>query len=264
MRPYRGHVTSVYLDAERPLAFAHRGGALLEANRGIENTLESFANAVELGFRFLETDVQASRDGMAHVFHDLDCARLLGRPGAFGSLSAEEIAACAVGGRCRVPTLRELLDSFPDVRFNIDLKHEAVVAPAIEAVRDAGATDRVLFASFHHRTLVRARQMAPEIATSASPLEVGLIKSGATNRTRALGRRGRAVALQVPIRRGKIRIVTEGFIGRAHRLGMQVHVWTVDNVTEMNALLDLGVDGLMSDRVDVLKDVLVERGAWKH
>lgn len=259
---YGVYVTAAYLDAPLPLALAHRGGASYRPNAGRENTLEAFANAVDLGFGYIETDVQASRDGIAHVFHDDDTGRLIGRPGRFDRLDAADIARHSVRG-ARVPTLSETLAAFPDTRFNIDLKSPAVIGPALDAIRAAGAQDRCLLASFQHRTLRRVRALAPEIATSMSPPEVATLRLGAVRRVRRSAAAGGAVAAQVPERRGRLRVVDAGFVRRAHALGLQVHVWTVDDPEDMHRLLDLGVDGLVSDRIDVLKDVLVSRGQWR-
>lgn len=257
-------VNAAFLDAPLPLAMAHRGGAKVPQNEAIENTLEAFACAVGLGYRYIETDVQVSRDGEVYIFHDDETDRLLGRPGPFIALSDDEIAAVRVGERVRVPTLREALIRFPEVRFNIDLKHPQTIEPTIRVVRESGAENRCLFASFSHQTLATARRMAPDIATSMSPQEVAALRLGPLRRIRAHATAGRAVAAQVPARRGPVTVVHERFISAAHDLGVQVHVWTVDEPEEIRRLLDLGVDGIVTDRPDLLKDELVARGQWRN
>lgn len=256
-------MTVAFLDSPLPVAMAHRGGAEIAPNRGIENTLEAFATAVELGYRYIETDVQTSRDGRVYIFHDDKVDRLLGRPGAFADLSDDEIAMARVGGRVGVPTLREALETFPDTRFNIDLKHPSTVVPAVDVVRECRAEDRCLFASFTHRTLTTVRGLAPEIATSMSPREIAALRAGPVHAVRATSTSGGAVAAQVPATRGPITVVHEGFIRAAHELDVQVHVWTVDDPAEIRRLLDLGVDGIVTDRPDRLKDELTARGLWR-
>lgn len=233
-------------------------------NQGIENTLEAFGHAVELGFGVIETDVQVNRDHDVYVFHDDETLRLLGRPGSFADLTRDEVARARVGGRAPVPTLREALERFPDVRFNIDLKTPATIEPTIDVIRAARAEERCLFASFSHRTLATARRLAPEIATSMSPQEVAALRLAPLQRLRAYATNGGATAAQVPARRGPFTVVHERFISAAHDLGVQVHVWTVDEPEEMRRLLDLGVDGIVTDRPDLLKAELVARGLWRE
>ena len=245
-----------------PLAIAHRGGAGLPANEGIENSLRAVAHAAELGYRYIETDVQASVDGEAFVLHDADLDRVAGRDVAVGDLTAADVRAITLSGGESIPTLAELLEEFPALRFNIDLKSDAVVAPALRVLRATGATERVVLAAFSHRRLVRVRRLLPGVATSASPAEIAALRFGRL----PLAARAGAVAFQVPIhttvRGRRVRIVTDSFIARAHARGQQVHVWTIDDPDEMHELLDLGVDGIMTDRPGVLRDVLVARGEW--
>lgn len=239
---------------------AHRGGALLSENIGIENTMEAFRNAIELGFEYIESDVQASRDGEIFCFHDDDLARLIGRPGRFIDFDSAEIKNALVGGKATVPTLDEVLETFTETKFNIDLKHPATIQGTIERIRKHNATDRVVLASFSHSTLTRARQIAPEISTSFSTREAALLKFGLVKRATA----GGAIAAQVPFRHRGITVVTKRFVRRAQKHGVQVHVWTIDEYLEMHKLLDLGVDGLVSDQIDVLKSVLIEREQWRQ
>lgn len=244
----------------RPVPLAHRGGALLPDNIGIENTMKAFQNAVNLGYRYIESDVQASSDGEIFCFHDDDLARLIGRPGRFIDFHSSEIKEVLVGGKAGVPTLDEVLETFTDIKFNIDLKHPATIEGTIERIRRHNATERVVLASFSHSTLTRARQLAPEIKTSFSVREAALFKFGLAKRATA----GGAIAAQVPPRRYGIPVVTKRFVKRAQKHGVQVHVWTIDHAHEMHRLLDLGVDGLVSDQIDVLKAVLSEREQWRQ
>ncbi|GIE93234.1 glycerophosphodiester phosphodiesterase [Paractinoplanes rishiriensis] len=247
-----------YLDAPTPLAFAHRGGAA----EGDENTAEAFGRAVKLGFRYVETDVHATADDVPVVFHDDSLARLTGQAGRIGALRWTDLATVRVGGAAAIPRLDEVLDAWPDIRFNIDVKADPGAAPTVDAIRRAGASGRVLLASFSDARLARLRRLAgPDVATSMGMRAVTALRLSSLART-PLRLPPSAVAAQVPPRHGRFRVVDRAFLARAHRLGLQVHVWTIDDPAEMHRLLDLGVDGIMTDRTDVLRDVYLSRGIW--
>lgn len=252
-----------YFNTEMPIALAHRGGSLLPANVGIENSLTAFRNAVDLGYRYLETDVHCSADGVVYAFHDDNLARLTGNPAAIKSLSSAEIDAVRLNGREPIPTMRDLLQALPEARFNIDIKAAEAVEPTLDLIEECGAVDRVCFASFSHERLLRIRARMPHAASSFSPTEVARLKLAPRRSGQDYGVRGGGICAQVPYRHGRITVVTKRFVDRAHALGIHVHVWTIDDAAEMNDLLDLGVDGLVSDRIDVLKDVLTARGQWE-
>ena len=248
-----------FLDAPPPLAFAHRGGAA----EGDENTAEAFARAVALGYRYVETDVHATADGVPVVFHDADLLRLTGAAGAVAGLRWADLATLRVGGAGAVPRLDDIVAAWPSIRFNIDIKADAAAAPTVGALRAGGALDRVLLASFSDRRLAEVRALAgPSVATSLGRRGVARLRlaslTGVPIRLPAS-----VVAAQVPVRHGRLTVVDRRFLAYAHRLGLQVHVWTIDDPTEINELLDLGVDGIMTDRVEVLRDVLLERGLWR-
>jgi glycerophosphoryl diester phosphodiesterase len=249
---------SPYLD-EPPLAFAHRGGAA----QGDENTEQAFARADAAGYRYVETDVHATRDGVAVVMHDDTLDRMTGVHARVGELSYRDLASVRVAGAAAIPTLGEVLEAWPRIRFNIDIKSDAAVAPTVAAVDRADAGSRVLLASFSDSRLrdVRTRTKG-KIATSLAQREVTRFWLASR-----VGLRVRvpesAVAVQVPVRHGRLRVVDQPFLTLAHRLGLQVHVWTIDDPGEMAGLLDLGVDGIMTDRIEVLKEVFVQRGLWK-
>lgn len=248
-----------YLDAPLPIAFAHRGGAAY----GDENTMAAFERAVKAGYVYLETDVHATSDGMPVVFHDDDLRRMFGRPGRIEDLAWADVEALREGGAPVVPTLLDVLDSLPECRLNIDMKADSAVDPTIEAVWKLNARDRVLLASFSDRRIRWARQICgPRQATSMGQRETAALRIGSLI-GRGLGGFVPGVpAVQVPVRYAGIRVVDARFIRHAHKLGMQVHVWTIDDPDEMNELLDLGVDGIMSDRPDLLRSVLEARGRW--
>jgi glycerophosphoryl diester phosphodiesterase len=249
-------------DGGRVLAFAHRGGARHPELTGLENTQAAFAHAVALGYRYLETDVHVTRDGVLVAFHDALLGRVTDAAGSLEQLDSHALAEVRVGGREPVPTLAALVSAFSDVCFNIDLKAGAAVAPLAAFVREHGLQDRVLVGSFSGRRLRRFRHLAGRrVATSASPGEVAAYAALPARLARLLTRRGPA-ALQVPHRRGPLVVASARLVRRAHAAGLPVHVWTVDDPDEMGRLVDRGVDGLMTDRTDILRDVLRERGLW--
>jgi glycerophosphoryl diester phosphodiesterase len=250
-----------YLDPP-PLAFAHRGGAKTAGNVGIENSLAAFSHAYALGYRYLETDVRTTSDGVVYAVHDDRLHRLTGRADAVAALTSESLDLQRLDQREAFARLEAIYAAFPDARLNIDVKSDDAVEATCELVRTLGVADRTCLSSFSHRRLSRIRALLPEVATSASSREVAGLKFLPPPLLRLVGR-PRGSCVQVPTRRGPITVVTPRFVRRAHRLGLQVHVWTIDTAEEMHHLLDLGVDGIITDRTDVLKDVLVARGTWR-
>ncbi|MDN5893176.1 MAG: glycerophosphodiester phosphodiesterase [Nocardioides sp.] len=247
------------------LAFAHRGGAFHPGIEGLENTLTAFRHAVALGYRYLETDVHATRDGVLLAFHDTVLDRVTDRQGEIAALTYAEVQRALIGGREHVPTLAQLFDELPDARFNIDIKAPAAVQPLADFIAARGAGDRVLVGSFSGRNLNRFREVTGDrIATSAHPLEVVAFLLAPTGRIARMLTRGRVSALQIPHTRHRVRVANRWLIRKAHAVGTHVHVWTIDEPGEMRELLARGVDGLMTDRTDVLKDVLVEQGQWRE
>lgn len=250
-------------DAEPPLAFAHRGGAYHPEIEGLENTLTAFRHATALGYGYLETDVHVTRDGVLLAFHDSVLDRVTDVAGEIADLTLAEVRQARVGGHESVPTLDELFDAFPAARFNIDLKSEGAVLALADFIAARSAWDRVLVGSFSHRRTARFRALTRgRVPTSATPVETVVYRVLPSARLAAWVTRGRPAALQVPHRLGRLRVVTPGLVRRAHAAGLHVHVWTVDEAAEMHELLDRDVDGLFTDRTDILKDVLVDRGRW--
>lgn len=246
------------------VAMAHRGGALLADNVDRENSVHAFANAVQLGFRYLETDVHTTADGTLVAFHDDRLDRVTDRAGLIAELPWAEVRRARIGGRDPIPTLDELLETFPEQRFNIDLKAPGAVAPLVSAIDAHRAHARVCVGSFGVERIRAFRSlMGTRVATSLSRAGVAWTRF-VPLLPRILGAPG--VALQIPLTTqvaGRtLRLVTPGLITRAHGAGKQVHVWTIDDSATMHQLIDLGVDGLISDRIDVLAQVCVERGLW--
>ena len=227
--------------------------------------MAAFRAAVELGYRYLETDVHTTADGVLLVFHDPSLDRVTDGTGRISRLAAGAVATARIGGLEPIPLFRELASAFPGVRLNLDVKDWSSVPSLAAAIEQHGVHDQVLVASFsdRRRRAVQNRLSRP-VAGSAGIVGNALFTVlGPVLPARAIRLALRGVhALQVPVRYGAIRVVTPGFVRRAHRHGLQVHVWTINDPAEMHRLLDLGVDGIVTDRADLLKQVLQDRGQW--
>lgn len=245
---------------------AHRGFS----RDGLENSMAAFRAAVELGFRHLETDVHTTSDGVLLLFHDETLDRVTDGSGRISELSAETVGLARISGVEPIALFEELVTAFPDVRLNLDVKDWNSVDALAAAIERFGLHDRVLIASFSDRRrravlrlLSRPAAGSAGIVSSALFLLLGPVLPGALMAV-VTGHALRGVqALQVPVSYGAVTVVTPGFVRRAHRHGLQVHVWTVNQAAEMRRLLDLGVDGIVTDRADLLKEVLQERGDWR-
>jgi glycerophosphoryl diester phosphodiesterase len=246
-----------FLDEAPPIAFAHRG----YADGGDENSLAAFQRAVDLGYRYLETDVRATADGVALAFHDSRLDRVTDRRGVVSQLPWSTVSKALIAGREPIPRLVDVLAAWPDVRVNVDVKSSAGVTPVVEAIRRTGAADRVCVTAFSDRRIaVLCDALGPRVVTGLGP-RAALAVRLAVSRGRPLppfpGR-----CLQIPPRVGRVQLVDVRLIEAAHAAGLAVHVWTVNELHEMRRVLDLGVDGVMTDRAAVLRDLLRERGQW--
>ncbi|MEU2310046.1 glycerophosphodiester phosphodiesterase [Streptomyces misionensis] len=246
-----------YLDHPGPLAFAHRGGAA----DGVENTEAQFRRAVETGYRYLETDVHATADGRLVAFHDATLDRVTDGAGRIADLPWARVRQARVGGREPVPLFEELLDAFPEARWNVDVKAEPALRPLLELIERTNAWDRVCVGSFSEARVMRAQRLAgPRLATSFGTRGVLNLRLRSWGLP-AVVRRS-AVAAQVPLAQSGVPVVDHRFLRAAHALGLQVHVWTINDPDSMHRLLDLGVDGIMTDHIDTLRKVMEERGVW--
>ncbi|GHF84042.1 glycerophosphodiester phosphodiesterase [Streptomyces griseosporeus] len=246
-----------YLDHPGPIAFAHRGGAA----DGLENTVAQFRRAVEAGYRYIETDVHATRDGRLVAFHDATLDRATDGAGAIAELPWADVRHARVAGREPLPLFEELLETFPEVRWNVDLKAEPALRPFLELVERANAWDRICVGSFSEARVARAQRLAgPRLATSYGTRGVLGLRLRSWGLPAALRRS--AVAAQVPETQSGVQVVDHRFVRAAHARGLQVHVWTVNEPERMHRLLDLGVDGIMTDHIDTLRKVMEERGVW--
>ncbi|WP_018680860.1 glycerophosphodiester phosphodiesterase family protein [Actinokineospora enzanensis] len=252
-----------FFDGPHPRAFVHRGWHYGDL-AGMENSLSAFRRAAEEGYRYLETDVHATADGVVVVHHDAVLDRTTDAAGAIAAQPWSRVGRARVAGREPVCRLEDLLEELPEARINIDVKAADAVEPVLDVLRRTGARDRVCLASFSEARLARIRALAgPGVLTSMGTR--AMIGFWAARRLPALlaPASGRPLVAQVPVRQGPLRVVDAALVAAARRRGAEVHVWTIDEPQAMRDLLDLGVDGLMTDRAQVLKDVLTERGLWQ-
>jgi glycerophosphoryl diester phosphodiesterase len=244
-----------FLDWPQPIPVAHRGGAAEHP----ENTMAAFAAAVELGYRYVETDVHATADGVLLAFHDHSLDRVTEMTGDVGALPFSTVRAARVGDE-PIPLLEDVLGTWPDLRVHIDAKHQAAVAPLVAAVDRTGAHDRVCLGAFSDRRVAALRRLGGgRICTWMGRLEILALRGASLGLPTP---RSPAGCIQVPVRQGRLPLVDRRFVAAAHRRGVAVHVWTINDRATMERLLDLGVDGILSDRPSLLKEVFVARNLW--
>ena len=238
-----------YLKTPGVAISAHRGGSM----EAPENTLESFKYSLELGCAYIETDVQLSSDGIPYIFHDDDLSRLLGKDVAFNSLHSSEIQNLKLFESFNIPTLETALTTFPDALFQIDLKTDEVAIPAMKIIENLDAFDRVCIASFSSKRLANVNEIYPRVCLSMGPREILklLLSSFGLYKKKVPGN-----CLQIPIYQYGIKLVTKRFVKYVQSIGLKIHVWTINDVNEMQQLISLGVDGIITDRPKELKKLL--------
>lgn len=229
--------------------------------------MPAFEGAVALGYTYVETDVHLTADGVLVAFHDESLDRVTDRTGRIADLSWSEVARAQVSpppnspaGPAAIPRLEDLLGAWPHLRVNIDPKQDGAVSELVAVLERTGAMDRVCIGAFSDRRLARIRRMTSNrVCTGLGPVDIARLRAASLGMPAGSFAAGCA---QVPCRAAGKTLVDARFVAAAHRHGLQVHVWTVDETAEMDRLLDLGVDGIMTDRPGVLKDVLERRGQW--
>jgi glycerophosphoryl diester phosphodiesterase len=258
-----------FFESSRPLVFAHRGGAGLAP----ENTLAAFDQGVASGADGLELDVRLSRDGIVVVHHDRTLDRTTNLRGPVSNATAEELARADAGHHfvrgderpfrglgLGVPTLASVLARYRDHRLIVEMKQNspALARAVIETIRRADAVDRVCLGSFGLRVVRAARALDSAVATSAAREEVRWALYWSWFR-RPVSRVAYATYL-IPEIAGLTRIVSPRFVEHAHRMNLRVHVWTVDTERDARRLLGWGVDGLITDRPDVMVPLIRTNG----
>lgn len=250
-----------YLEHSGLLAFAHRGGTSSHP----ENTMPAFQHAIDLGYRYIETDVHATRDGVLLAFHDEELDRVTDCSGRIDQMDYADVAKARVDGKEPIPLFADLLTTWPTVRINIDPKLDNAAAPLVKVLREANVLDRVCVTSFSDKRIDWIKsELGPDLCTGLGPKGTFRLRlSSVSGPLKAMWGGYAAGCAQVPVRQNGFLIVDRAFVDRAHEVDVQVHVWTIDDPTEMGRLIDLGVDGLMTDQPEILKSVLEERGIWK-
>ena len=245
-----------FLNAPGALAIAHRGGALEYE----ENTLPAFSHAVALGYTHMELDVHATRDGVVVIHHDPDLGRVFKDPRRISELDFAELSKLRSPAGAGIPKLEELFTRFPDIYLAIEAKSRSVVAPLCALIRRLGAMERVCIGAFDPACTAEARKiLGPELLWSPAHAQVARLWA------RGWGLPFGLVdfhVVQVPAVWKGVPVVTPRFVRAAHDAGVAVQVWTINDRAEMKRLLDMGVDGLMTDRPSLLREVLINRGAW--
>jgi glycerophosphoryl diester phosphodiesterase len=244
-----------FLDWPQPIPVAHRGGA----DERPENTMPAFAAAVALGYRYVETDVHVTADGVLLAFHDHSLDRATDMTGDVGSLPYSTVRNARVRGE-PIPLLEDVLGTWPDLRVHVDAKHMAAVPALVAAVDRTAAQDRVCIGAFSDRRVARLRRLGQgRICTWMGRREIFAMRAASFGIPMP---RSPAGCAQVPVRQGRLPLLDRRFVQAAHRRNVAVHAWTINERAEMERLLDLGVDGILSDRPSLLKEVFVERGLW--
>ncbi|MDT8912762.1 glycerophosphodiester phosphodiesterase [Amycolatopsis sp. PS_44_ISF1] len=252
-----------YLADPLPRAFAHRGWHLGDL-AGMENSLPAFRQAVAEGYRYVETDVQVTSDGVVVVHHDGTLDRTTDGGGEIAARTWAQLKHVKVAGREPLSRLEDVLEELPRTRFNVDVKSDGGVEPFLRVLERTGAMGRVAAASFSDSRLARLRRLAgPELLTAMGPRSVLALWAQGWLPLVPVGRLARGRLAQVPVRQGPLTVVDRSFVRAVERVGGEVHTWTIDDPAQMRELLDLGVHGIVTDRPDLLRDVLVERGAWR-
>lgn len=255
-----------YLSAEYPLRFAHRGSRILWP----ENTAEAFQGAIDLGYNYIETDVRISKDGVVVAFHDETLERTTNGAGTVASWDIADLELLDAawwfdeandyprrGEGVRIRSLAEVFAMWPDAFFNIDLKSPGLEWAVADVIKRHGREESTLVGSFFDRRIARFRRITHgEIAVSAGPAAVlAMVAASRAGRTF----RRPVAAYQLPFDYKSVPI-NEKLVDAIHRVGAHIHTWTVNEAADMHRMLDLGVDGIVSDRPDILNDVLRERG----
>jgi glycerophosphoryl diester phosphodiesterase len=256
-----GGVTHPFLQGPWPRALAHRGWHIDELN-GMENSLSAFRRAYAEGYLYVETDVHATSDGVVVVHHDASLDRTTDHRGEIRELRWSAARSAMIGGREPVCRLDDVLEELPDVFLNIDVKADSAVQPVLRTLRQHNAWDRVCLAAFDDRRLGLLRNGGDRRLLTSMGQQAAQALWGASRLGLRVPRMARGFAAQVPPTQGRIRVVDNRFVRLARLWGVEVHAWTVDDAEEMTDLLDLGVDGLVTDRPDVLREVLRQRDQW--
>lgn len=251
-----------YADTAGPIALVHRGGGALET----ENTLAAFARSTALGFRYLETDVRSTADGAVVCFHDAGLERITDGRGPVEARTLSELRRLRLDGAGdgrRICTLEEALDAFPEAYFSADLKDVSAIGPLVDLLRRPGVAERVCVAGAWDGWLRIVRDAVPGVATSLGWRSLTSLIACSRLGVRPPRWVASAPFAHVPLRLGNVPVFVERVVEMAHDLDVRIVTWTVDEPGEIARLLDAGVDAVITDRPDVLREVFLQRGLWQ-
>ncbi len=247
-----------FFDHGPPFAVAHQGGADEET----ENSMSAFANASRLGYHYLDTDLQVTRDGVVVAHHDDTLERLTGLSGTIAERSWDELSEARLPNGESLARFDDLLDAHPDARWNIELKSDEAIEPVVSMIRSRDIDRRVCLNAFSDKRMRKIRKAAAGLTPAYSTPIIPTLWLKVTSYLSFLPFRTSAHVTQAPVRDRGIPVLDERYVGRAGDVGLLTIVWTIDDPDEMHRLLDIGVDGILTDAPTALKAVLEERGAW--
>ena len=245
-----------FLEEKKFIPFAHRGANYLAT----ENTHEAFEKAVELGFSYIETDVRASKDGEAFIFHDHNLSRMTGDKRSIEDLTSRDLATIRLRGTHVIPKLTEIFESFPEIYFNIDAKSWAVVGPLARIINNFKNFEMLCLSSFNDwRLLKLLKKLKCRVCFSAGTLDsiqaIIFLKIGLRHKIKA-------PCLQVPLFYNRIRLIDQSLVQKTKKMGLKLHVWGTNDSNLIAELIDCGVDGLMVDDCVMLKKILTKKKLW--
>lgn len=250
--------THSFFELGRPLALAHQGGA----KEAIDNSSEAFANAHQLGYRYLDIDLQVTSDGIVVAHHDETLERVTGLTGAVAERGWDELSAARLPNGEALARFDDLCDAYPDAYWNIELKSDHAIGPTVELIRRRELGPRVCLSTFSDKRMKTLRRAVSGLGPATSTPKYATLWLRISSYLSVLPYRTAADVSQAPIENKGITILDERFVRRAHTAGVAVIAWTIDEPDEMHRLLDFGVDGINSDVPTVLKQVLEERDQW--
>lgn len=253
---------------EKPVVIAHRAGG----NEAPENSIVAVRNMQEKGFKYIETDLYATSDGVVILHHDPELDRTTDGTGKISDYTWAELSKVTDESGNRLMRLDEVLEEFPDLIFNMDSKENSVVRPLIRTLQRQGGIDQVSLSSFSEMRLKFLRSQLPGVKSSLGTAAIGQLVLAAHSpsslrsalATGVPGPAKGAEAVQVPMAAGKVSVINPQFIELAHARGLAVHVWTINEETEMNEILDLGVDGIITDEPSLAQRVIDQHWAGRN